>query len=542
MLSSPAEARIDAIEPTSVPKSRHPLGFSSAGVFSLGLIVQVLGFVGSVILYKFVGVSAQGQALLGTVQLFLLIASSISSVGDLRMGSAYTYFIARGKSPLDGTSTYLLLRVGIAAAACTIILILTTVNIGNWPFTNAGSLLYLLAAFLTLPLLWSVEAVFTQMFVAQGDSIRAQLPSLVEVLVRTPLLLVVAIWSPTIWAIALAYIGAGLVAALCCLPAILPKLGGFRRTEATLMVRFAWPLMGSLALTFIVTNSMSFVVAAVTGVRELNIFNAANGFRLVLLSLATAVATPLFPLVSGLHHRHAIQEIRTHVQRVLRFSAMLIVPASVIVAVFSSDLLQVFTTPEYLSGTDAMFVLAISVIPASYSALIFTALVAIGRQRLELYIAGAQTFTLFVTMYLLLPPIAIVPTGSVLLSASISILVSSLVGLAANLYYLRLVMATATSPRSALWTVICSVLGVGIGWWMDSFLTASPLLRVIVGSFSGLAISFLLLDGVGEITREDVRLVTASLRFSAPTGARLARLCWRESHEEAPPASSRLRN
>jgi O-antigen/teichoic acid export membrane protein len=539
---SSSESSKGSAELGAIPKARHPLGFSSAGVFTIGLVVQVVGFVGSVILYKLIGVSPQGQTLLGTVQLFFLIGASISSVGDLRMGSAYTFFIARGKSPLDNTSTYLLLRFAIAAGAAVLILGFASFNLGGETLANTPNLWALLAVFLLLPFIWSVPAVFTQLFVAQGDSVRAQYPSLVEVVVRTPLLLVVALWAPTLWGITFAYVLAAFISALYSLPAILPNLRRFRRSEASLMFRFAWPLMGSLALTYVVMNSMPFVVAAAAGVRQLNIFNAANGFRLVALSFATAVATPLFPLISGLHHQKEYREIRIHVQRALRFSAMVVVPVALGLAVFSSDLLRVFTTPQYLPGANALSVLSLSVIPASLSTLIFTALVGIGRQRLELFIAGVQTLALFLTVFLLLPPVSLLPAGFVLLSAAVAILVSAAVGFGMNLYFLRSIISTRLSSRSTAWTVICSVGGVGLGWWVTGYVAASPLVGMVVGLLGGVVLSWLLLVLVGEVTREDVQLLAASLRMPAGVGVRLSRLCWREAHPQLTGASDHPEN
>ncbi|MGA7845699.1 MAG: oligosaccharide flippase family protein [Thermoplasmata archaeon] len=502
-------------------------------MFLASSLVQIAGFVGSVFLYKFVGVSSQGQELLGTVQLFLLIASSISSVGDLRIGSAYTFLIARGKSPVDITATYVVLRFAIVGVAAILILLLAPVSIAGRTLAGTVELLAIAAAILALPILWSLPAVYAQLFVAQGDSVRAQYPSIVEVAVRTPLLLVVAIFEPNLWAIALAYLAGAGVSALYSLPSILPQMDRYRGSEARSMVRFAWPLMGSLGLAYLVTNSVPFIVEIAAGVREFNIFNAANGFRVVALSLASAIATPLFPLISGLHHRRAFSEIRLQTIRILRFGMMLVVPTAAAIATYRTDLIHVFTNPQYLPGSGALAVLAISVIPASLSVLIYTSLVAVGRQRLELYIAGFQTITLFGIAFLLLFSAASFLGGGVLVATSIAVLISSIVGLAANLYFLFAIMEVGLPLRSAGWVSVAGALGLATGFLVDLPFSSEPLLHLIVGVVVGWTLFGLILAATGELTKLDVRTVSTSLHLPRWFGEALARVCWKAKPPES---------
>jgi len=196
------------------------------------------------------------------------------------------------------TTTYFLLRLVMVGGAGAILFGLAPVAIFGHQLAT-GTALTILGIFLVLPLLWSVEAVYNQMHIALGNSVKAQSPLLIESLVRTPLLIAAALLLPTLGGITLAYALGAIAGAGFCLPALLPRLKGFRTTEATGMFRFAWPLMGSLALSYLVTNSIPFIVSGILGVEQLNIFNAANGFRILALSFAAAVSTPLFPLLSG---------------------------------------------------------------------------------------------------------------------------------------------------------------------------------------------------------------------------------------------------
>jgi O-antigen/teichoic acid export membrane protein len=517
----------------NIPRARHPLGFSSAGVFFAGTLVQVGGFVGSVFLYKFVGVSSAGQALLGTIQLFLLIATSISSVGDLRIGSAYTFFVARGKPPIDLTGTYVVLRFVIAGGAALLILVAASVAVNGHALINTLELYEILAAVLALPILWSLPAVYTQLHVAQGDSVKAQYPSLVEIAVRTPLLLVVALYSPTLWSIALAFLAGAAVSAVYCLPSVIPQMSRYRSGEARRMFQFAWPLMGSLGLSYLAANAIPFIVDAAAGAQKFNIFNAANGFRIVALSLATAVATPLFPLISGLHQRKEYREIRVQTIHILRYGMMIVVPVALAIAIYRTDLLRVFTTAGYLPGSDALAVLAVSVIPASLTTLIFTALIAVGRQRLELYIAGIQTIVLFAVAFVLLSSRDPELNSNVLLTAAIAVLASSAVALVANLYFLSTIMSVGLPLRSVGGVAVAAGAGLTLGYVVDLPFAVDPLVHLLVGVAVGWLAFVLVLAGTGELTKSDVHLLAGSLRLPRSLAAWVSYLCWRS----APPES-----
>ena len=178
-------------ESGSVPKLAHPLTVSSGGVFGVSLLVQLLGVIGSIFLYKqMLGVA--GAAIIGTAQFFLLIGSSINGVGDLRLGTAYTYYLARGKPPTDNTSTYFAVRLVMVGLAGLILFVIAPLTIAGHQIASGTTELTSLGIFLTLPLLWSLSTVYNSLFIGLGNSLKAQYPSLVEALVRLPVLVYVA--------------------------------------------------------------------------------------------------------------------------------------------------------------------------------------------------------------------------------------------------------------------------------------------------------------------------------------------------------------
>ncbi len=181
----------------AIPKAAHSLTLSSGAVFGASLATQLIGFIASIFLYRQIGnVSAAGLVLLSTAQLFLLIGSSINGVGDLRLGTAYTYFLARGKPATDNTATYLLVRMMMVGAAGIVLFAIAPVSIGSSRIASGNTQLLALGIFLTLPLLWSFSTVYNSLFIGLGDSVKAQYPSLVESIARLPAIIIVAFYFP----------------------------------------------------------------------------------------------------------------------------------------------------------------------------------------------------------------------------------------------------------------------------------------------------------------------------------------------------------
>ncbi|MCI4373320.1 MAG: oligosaccharide flippase family protein, partial [Thermoplasmata archaeon] len=291
--------------PVAVPKQAFSLTLSSGAVFAASLLVQVLGLIGSIVLIKQTNGSQDHAlvAIVGTVQLFLLIGSSINGVGDLRLGTAYTYFLARGKPATDNTTTYLYVRMAMVGVAGFVLFVVAPLTLGGQQLVSGNQVILAFGLFMALPLLWSFSTVYNSMFIGEGNSLKAQYPSLVESLARLPFLFYVAYHDFSVLGITLAYVAGAAASALFSLPAVYQRMRKFRPAEAVRLFRFAWPLMASLLINYLVTNAVPLIVGISLSTKLLSVFLAANGFRILILSLPAAIATPLFPYLAGLHRQ-----------------------------------------------------------------------------------------------------------------------------------------------------------------------------------------------------------------------------------------------
>jgi O-antigen/teichoic acid export membrane protein len=529
--------------PVAVPKQAFSLTLSSGAVFAVSILVQLIGVIGSTILIKQTNPQNGLAAVVGTVGLFLLIGSSVNGVGDLRLGSAYTYFLARGKPATDNTTTYLLVRMVMVGAAGFVLFVLAPLSLGTSPIANGGQELTAFGLFMALPLLWSFSTVYNQMFIGQGNSLKAQYPSLVEAVVRLPFLIYVAYFDFTIEGLTLAYVAGAIASTVFSLPAVAHRLRSFRRSEAVQMFRFAWPLMASLLISYVVANAVPLIVAANLTRTQFAIFLAANGFRILLLSLPAAVTTPLFPYLAGLHRLGRHEEIRQGTWQALRYTAMLVVPGVVALVTYRYNFLNVLTVAGFATqGAFPMAILAAGALPLALSQVMQASINAIGRQRLELYITGTQVVVLLAAVALVIPPWSPLVIHPGLVAGAVAILASSTAALALNTYFMETLIRVHIHPGSIL-AIIASAGGSFSALWLVNHVHPFPvstwyqLLAVVI---LGFAVYFVVLALVGELTRADVRRIGYSLSLPRGLVEGLARVPWKERPPDLPPVDLSL--
>ncbi|MEM0129304.1 MAG: polysaccharide biosynthesis C-terminal domain-containing protein [Thermoplasmata archaeon] len=516
--------------PAGTPTPRYSLSVNSASVFLASVAIQAIGFIGSLFVYRFLGGNTAGQSLFGTAQFFLLIASTINSLADLRLGAGYQFFLARGRPPRLNTLTYLILRYLLVGGVGLAMFALAPVSFAGATIAPTNYLLEVLAIFLVLPAFWTLETVYQNYQIGIGNSALAQLPPLLEVIVRTPAVIAVAYLAPTLINLAWAYLLGAAAAGLVCLPSLLPLLDRFRLREGSLLLRYSWPLVGALGLATVAASAIPFVVQASLGPALLNQFNLVNGFRILLLIFPSAIMIPLFPYIAALHRKLDYQGIRTGMWTALRYCSMLLVPAIVALSVYRVTVLAIVNY-AYLPAAPVLAILVLSAFPASLSMIMGVGLAGIGWRRLELYLTSVQVALLFGVAIGLMPPFGILPPSDGLIGAALAVLVSSTAAFALNSYFTRRLMAVHVFPRSIAFIALSALLSFFAISRVNAFLPLylrSDAAQLLLGVLVGGTVYFLVLALVGELAKEDVWRVGRSLGLPAPWLAFVARFCWRE--------------
>jgi O-antigen/teichoic acid export membrane protein len=538
----------------------RPLGLSSSLVFIISVVIQVVGFLGNYFISHHIGIFHTGLAVIGVSGLLLTIASTINGMADLRVGNAYTYFIARGRDPRELTANYVAVRLGLVVAVSLSLFALyplifthgaaACVNVGQvMPSTqidgltcggrtmavqviSVPQLAAVFGLFLITPLLWSSGTIYTQLWVARGDSIRSQYPLLLQSMVQTGGLIAIAFLglSPIddLWGFALAYVAGGVASTVYTLPTVVRFSRELNRRELRRMFAFAWPLMGGLVLNYLWTTAPTFFVAGLAASSDIAVFLAANGFRILLLGLPAAVSVPLFPHLTNLHVRKEYEQLRRRTWAALRYTSMLVIPSAIAIVVYRVPLINAVFVHNYIGGETALAILALSAIPAALSQIILTALTSVGRQRLDLYLTSVQVIVLLAVAFAILPPFA--PFGNYgITGAAWAVAASSVASFLLNVYFMERLLAVRIAPAPIIWmsvSAVASFLVVAglndlvnpIGWWV-----------FIPDILLGYVAYYVVLAGTGELTRQDVHSLVSFVGFPAWIARLLAHLCWREA-------------
>ncbi len=513
------------------------MALNSTGVFVITILIQLLGYIPTHFFAQHVGSavgangSYPGQAVLGTFQLFLLIASSINMVGDLRIGTAFVFFVARGEKPEVGTGTYLVLRfVMVAIAGGAVLAVAAPAGWTTWQDLGIFGL------WMLLPVLWSISTVYSQLLAAQSRSTAGQVPTLVESVVRVAALTLVAVGSLTLpvtqfssllLPITLCYlVGAG-ASALYSFPAVWRHTRRFRGDVAARLFRFAWPLMGSLLLLYFATTLIQFIVVADYGTGSYNVFLASNGFRILALSIPAAVAVTLFPHLTGLHRRRDYEVLRHRTWAALRYTAMVAIPTAMTLVIYRVNFLNTLYAGTYTPAATCLALLAISAVPASLSQIIGTALNSVGRQRLELYLTSVQFTVLLAACGLLMRPVGFGGLNGYNAAGS-AVLLSAIAALAVNTYFMERLLGVRIQIRSVATLTFSAIVSFLVVAQFNEHIPVARYYQLFAGVVLGFTVYAFMLAGFGELSKKDVELIVGALGLPRSVSAALSRLCWRE--------------
>ena len=561
-MAGPIPSKQPSAGAPAAPQQR-PLAISSSFVYAVTFVTQLVGYISSFFIARHIAAPGAGLALVGFVQFNLLLASSINSLGELRLGSAFVYYVARDSTARRFTGTYFASRAAfVVIFGLTLLAVAPILGIVSMVggLTIPPSSLYLcLGVFMLLPLLWTPGMVYTQLYVGLGNSIRGQLPTLVESVVRTTALVVVALTFPTvggavdshaIWGLTGGFVLGAAASAAIAVPVVWRHFAAPKWSELRHLLSYSWPLLGSMGLLYLVTNAMPLLARAFYLTQAVAVFNAANGFRVLLLALPTAVIVPLFPHLAGLHERKEIELLRDRIWRALRYTGMMVVPGAVLFVVYRVNLLVILFQKSYLGplpggaggGAVPLAILAVSAIPLALSQIIGTALNSIGLQRLEFYLTSLQVVVLFAGIF------AFIKTGGVLgftglAAIAFAALLSSIAALAVNAYFLYTNMRVPFRWRPA-WTIpLAAVAEFLVMSRLNALASVNAYFAVnrwyqLVGIGAlALTVYVLVLIAVGELSRQDIRIFAGAIGVPERWAKQLARICWRETSDPDAPSN-----
>jgi O-antigen/teichoic acid export membrane protein len=527
-------------KPAAPPPTQHTppvhrgLGRSSYGVFILTTLIQVMGVISTAVVGHtfFHRIPSPGTptglTIWGEIVFFLLIASSINWLGDLRVGAAYTYYVSRGQPAKELTGTYLTLRVVLVSLIGLAALPATFVLGGALHFSYSSPTYQSFGLFLVLPVLWSPWMVVSQLRIARGSSIQAQYPQFVEVGVRTVAIISVIFLDPGLLGFTYAFVIGAAASFAYCMPELWREISPPAQARAVQLLRYSWPLMGSLMFQFLASNAPPFFVTGLLHQSSLfAVFSWDNGWRILLLSVPSAVVLPLFPYLASFHARGDYALVQRKTWEALRFTALIVLPASIAIVVYRVPIPNVIVDGQVAQlGAITIALLAISAIPLGLSQVIGTALNSIGYQRLELYISGtivAGMVASTVVLFQFYPTLWAIAAG---------VLVGSCAALGLNAYFMERLLRVRIRVLPIVRITVAALAAFLMMSELNRFVNPNHWWILFPFILLGFVVYSFVLAGIGELTKADLLTITGAVGLPDRLGHMLGRLCWRA---EPPP-------
>jgi len=143
-------------------------------------------------------------------------------------------------------------------------------------------------------------------------------------------------------------------------PAAQDEGPGLRHVLAS-MVGYGWPVYVSSLLLMAVGQYQLILLSSFVSDAEIGNYSAASNFLLLMNTVSTSMTIALLPAFSKLDSSSSLREIRYFFRLAVKYSSMLVVPASVLIASLSDELIYVVYGPGY--DVASLFLALLMLIP-----------------------------------------------------------------------------------------------------------------------------------------------------------------------------------
>ena len=474
-------------------------------LFVVSMFGSVLGFLSTVVIARWMGPEA-----LGTIGYLLGLLGLLSIVLDLGFAQAHlTRVAASDKDPAPLIGTLLLIKGLLCVPFLFLVVILP------WLKPDLGQALihhhqarqayYILALFYAVH---SIANVLLHTFEGRLETAKETIPD-----VGGSLLSFVA-------KAAVAFLGLGTVAlsgAYLVEPVVRLLLGGllFRgysigratREHLTSYVRYAVPLMLNSAVSMVVTNLNPVVIGVFWSAADVGYYTAVLGFSLVIDRVASAVAVPFLPRVSGDVARGSWEEMRNRTYVAERYLLLVLAPVATLLLFFSREIVELTLGAGFGPSAAILVALILSSVAAAAFIPYRMVLYAVERQR-DLVVSSCVGLVILVLADALLIPVQLgsLPLPGLRgLGAALGMLLMNLGSGLVQFGAARRCAGIAFYKRSSLILLAAAAMYLTMGT-VRALVPVALVLRVLLCSLVG-AMSYLLtLVLMREFTRADAQV------------------------------------
>lgn len=461
------------------------------------MLSSALAFVGLYFITRYLGAEVYG-----TVAWTMAFVATFNAVSDLGFSSAHIKRMSEGQDPDECISTFAVIK--IALTGLMVLLTVSTVFVYTFVLGEAleDTSTELILLFILFQVLYDLSSIATITFQAKMQMAKMPLVTLIDPLVRVPLIIFVAVNHLGIMELAFAYVFGAIAVALSAIFLLFrDKVKWKRPVLLRSYYKFAFPLI-IITIISAVSGSMDrLLIGFFWTSSDVGLYSAPLVFLAVFATVSTAVSTLTFPSFSKLHAEGNMAEIRSLSKQAERYIMMIGLPLTIVIIMFPTEVCLVLLGPLFEDSDKVIGIMAVTNLLTMMNAVHGSQIVAVGRTDLS---ARISIFTVALTMGLL---VLFVPAGFGLglsyTGAAMALLVGTSVGFVTVRYVVWKLTGTTINTRLALQLIGGMVTAVAL-LVLSGFMDISSWYTLAFFSLAAFAVFLTVLFVIREFTRKDL--------------------------------------
>lgn len=442
-----------------------------------------------------------GPEIYGTITYTMAFVATFNAVSDLGFSSAHIKKLSEGADPDECISTFAAIKLVLTGAM--VVLILSSVFVwtsvlGN-VLTDTSTDLILL--FILYQVLYDISTIATFTFQAKMEMAKMPLVTLVDPLVRLPLVIMVAMTAGGVMELAYAYVLGAIAVVLLAMYLLFREGVKWKRPVLwRSYYTFALPLIIITIISAVSGSADKLILGAFWTTTDVGLYTAPAVFLGVFATVSTAVSTLTFPSFSRLHAEGNLEEIRQTSKRAERYIAMIGLPITLLIIIFPYAVCEVLLGPLFIDSGDAIGIMAVTNFLVMMNAVHSSQIVAVGRPDIS---ARITIFTVVVNismMFLLIPQDGL---GLGFVGAALALLIGNVMSFMLVRYSVWRLTRTAPNARLSL-HLLAGLASVGAMFVLDLFISIDRFYTLMLFGVVAFAAFLAVLALVKEFTRKDV--------------------------------------
>jgi O-antigen/teichoic acid export membrane protein len=471
----------------------------------------ILGIVALFFIFRFMGAGPYG--IIGFGLSFVGMFNFISNLGFTK---AHVKRISEGKNLEKCIGTFLWVKVALITIMASTVLL----SIVIWKFAMGRGfetaehepVIYL---FLIFYIILDIGGVPVATFMARKETAKQTLPGLLEPMTRVPLIIVIALGSFGVLALAGSYI-IGVIALLITAIFLfrLYPVGKFDKKIFRSYFEFAIPIAVAASIFTISVNIDKVMLQLFWNAEAVGYYFGVQRVTSPLIMIPTAVTILLFPTLSERHGKRDYPQIRRLTRDAERYISLIVTPCVALIIVFSWSYLNILSRDLADNASQVLQIIAIYSLFFCFYMVFLNHISAIDKPRIAAKI-GISMAVINICLNAILIPKDIQSLGIPLfglgtVGAALATTISAAYGLIMTKIMVYRLTGTKSNPRILLHFGGALVSG-GRCYYRSAQITIKSWYEVIGFSLLGIGIYIAFLMLVREFTKKDLRLFLDTL-------------------------------